>query len=302
MSEKGSNWINAAPIASTLAALHASLGALRDALSMAGRAMEFAERSGNAEQQIFSRVSRATILHELGYREDARKLFKEVERMQVALGPKFVHGPIEHHFCDLLLDLGEAWEVERRASQTLAWAEESHVLLSISLDHLSLGCAMWRLEQRESARSHSALAIDGLRAARQQEFLASALVHRAAFLRDANRREAARRDLGEALGLARRSELRLVECDAYLEQARLALDEDDPATARAAFDTARSLVDDCEYHRRDCEQALLEAGLALTAGDPAAARTAYERAREIATAQKLRACEEELSEIAAAVA
>jgi hypothetical protein len=214
----------------------------------------------------------------------------------------FVYGPRGHHFCSLLLDLGGVREVERRAKETLALSEKMHVLLAIALDHLSLGCALWRLEQPENARTYFTRAVDGLRTAGQQEFLASALVLRMAFLREADDREAAHRDLGEALGLARRSELRLVECDACLEEARLALDENDPVTAQAAFDAARSLAEECEYHRRDCELALLEARLALKAGDRAAARAAYARAREVTTAEKLRACDKELSEVGAAVA
>lgn len=301
-----SDWSNAANAASNLAQLHAVSGALHEALSMAKRSVELADRAGKDKWRwrVLSRCTLANIFRHLGNRENARLLFEEAEQMQVKEQPQFpfLYSYQGSQFCELLLELGEALEVERRTSQTLVWMEQQHWISDIARDHLLLGRALETLEKWEDARPHFALAIDGLRTARKLEFLASALVIRSAFLHKTGDHEAARRDLDEALGLARRSELRLVECDACLEQARFALDMNDSASARAPFEIAHSLVNECEYHRRDCELALLEARLALADGNRIAARTAYERARAVATAEKLRACDKELAEVAAAVA
>ncbi|MFL5347135.1 MAG: tetratricopeptide repeat protein, partial [Hyalangium sp.] len=300
-----SHWVNAANAASNLAQLHASSGALHEALSMAKRTVELADRAGKDEWpwRVLSRCTLANVFCHLGNPENARLLFEEAERMQIKQQPQLplLYALQGRQFCELLLDLGEPREVERRATQTLVWMRKERWLLDIAHDHLSLGCALGMLEQRENARPHFTQAIDMLRGAGALEFLASSLVLRAAFLREAGDRDSARRDTDEALGLARRSELRLVECDACLEQARLALDANDPAAARAAFESARSLVDKCEYHRRDCELALIEARLALADGNRTAAQVAYERARAVATAEKLRACDKELAAVAAAV-
>jgi tetratricopeptide (TPR) repeat protein len=299
-----SDWAGAAIAASNLAELHASLGELSEALLISEHAANFADRSAEALRRISVRTTRAKILHCLGRRENARLLFEEAERMQIEQQPKehLLHSIQGRWFCELLLDLGEAQKVELRARQLLAWMEEEYWILDIANDQLSLGCALWRLNRREGARIHFTLAIDSLRSAKYQEYFASALVLRGAFLREVGEFAAARRDLDEALVIARRSELRLVECDAYVEEARLALEEHNQAAARTAFEVACSLVSECKYHRRDCELALLEARLAMVDGKNVVARAAYERARTVATAERLRAYDKELSAVEAAVA
>jgi hypothetical protein len=54
----------------------------------------------------------------------------------------------------------------------------------------------------------------------------------------------ARRDLDEAMRMARRSEMQLFQCDAHLEYARLALAEGDREKARGHVGEARRLVED----------------------------------------------------------
>lgn len=85
----------------------------------------------------------------------------------------------------------------------------------------------------------------------------------------------ARRDLDEAMRIARRCEIRLFECDAELEFARLELALADRAQAgnepekvrerlaraREHATAAKHLITDTGYHRRDRELADLEARL-----------------------------------------
>jgi hypothetical protein len=47
------------------------------------------------------------------------------------------------------------------------------------------------------------------------------------------------------------SEMRLFECDAYLEQARLFLARGLKEEAKPHVDNARKLIEDTGYHRRD---------------------------------------------------
>ena len=60
--------------------------------------------------------------------------------------------------------------------------------------------------------------------------------------------------------IARRSEMRLFQCDAHLEYARLALAEGDREQARGHVVEARRLVNETGYGRRP-EVAALEAQL-----------------------------------------
>lgn len=223
-------------------------------------------------------------------------MFEESEQRHAVDSPQYpmLYGTAGYRYCELLLELGEGEEVERRGRRMFDWRVDSDPLLYLGLDHLSLACSLWTLG-RPAAREHFASAIDNVRAAGQQGYLPSALVLHAAFLRETGDREGAARALNEAVQISVRSEMRLAECDARLEQARQTLDSNDLPTARSAFETARTLIDDCSYHRRDCELALIESRIAHVAGDPDSARAALTRARTIATDQKLRIHDAELA-------
>ena len=72
-----------------------------------------------------------------------------------------------------------------------------------------------------------------------------------------------RRDLNEAMRIAKRGGMRLYECDTHLEYARLALVERKPDDALPHFKSAEALVSACGYHRRDPEIAALKEELGL---------------------------------------
>jgi hypothetical protein len=69
------------------------------------------------------------------------------------------------------------------------------------------------------------------------------------------------RDLDEKMPIARRSEMRLHQCDAHLEYARLALTEGDKGQARKEIADARPLVEETGYGRRRPEVEALEAAV-----------------------------------------
>ncbi len=87
------------------------------------------------------------------------------------------------------------------------------------------------------------------------------LLARAALFRETGDALAARRDLDEAMRIARRGEMRLFQCDAHLESARLALAQRDRENARKDLAAASDLVQATGYGRRKPEVAELEARL-----------------------------------------
>jgi hypothetical protein len=66
-------------------------------------------------------------------------------------------------------------------------------------------------------------------------------------------------DLDKAMRTARRSEMRLLQCDAHFKSARLALAEGDKDQAREHVGEARRLLDETGYGRRRPEVKALEA-------------------------------------------
>jgi tetratricopeptide (TPR) repeat protein len=138
-------------------------------------------------------------------------------------------------------------------------------LFAIALDHLSLGLAeLIARHATDDANVSSAAtqlqhAVDHLRRAQRIDYVPLGLIARAAFLRNTQKFALARRDLDEAMRIARRSEMRLHHCDAHLEYARLALAEGDKEQARGHVAEARRLVEETGYGRRRPEVEALEA-------------------------------------------
>ena len=156
--------------------------------------------------------------------------------------------------------------MQQRAGQTLEWMtnDPSAPLLTVALDHLSLGRAALALGDRDEARRKLDQAVNGLREAGAMEFVARGLLARAALFREVGAFTESRKDLEEARRMAERGGMRLFQCDAHLGFARLILAEGgSQADARASLDKAESLVRETGYHRRDGEVAELEKALGL---------------------------------------
>jgi len=273
------DWRNAAQAAGNLSELHLTIGDLAQALETAHRSVDLADRSGDWGQRIITRTALADALHQAGRLDEAGELLREAEAMQEEHQPQFplLYSVQGYRYCDLLLSRGEASEVLRRAKQTVEWAKQAGgSLLTIALDHLSLGRAHLLQAQREGtddpsasdvpsalragltqAATHLNRAVDGLRQAGTQHHIPRGLLARAALHRAQGQFARAQRDLEEALTIAARGGMRLHEADCHLESARLHLAQGEQAQARDSLSKARAMVEETGYHRRDGEVAAL---------------------------------------------
>jgi predicted MPP superfamily phosphohydrolase len=119
--------------------------------------------------------------------------------------------------------------VTKRAAQTLPWAEEVNWLLSIALDHLTLGrAALFAaiLDGASPAPCQTALlqAVDGLRRAGMIEYLPHGLLTRAWLLAHTHHHtgpDSAQADLDEAWEIAERGPMPLFMADIHLYRAGL---------------------------------------------------------------------------------
>ncbi|MEM8930102.1 MAG: AAA family ATPase [Acidobacteriota bacterium] len=279
-------WPAAADAAGRLARALSTIGKVRDALAPALTAVECAERSGSSSERSKRRCHLAKVWHDLGRRDDALDAFREVESAQARRWPlqPRLHSWRGHLFCDLLLDLatpldGSALEPDRvdvdqsvesrcaevvdRASNALAIADDNAWRVAAAVARLDLGRAHlglalatdaehWNLAADHLDAAVLALHDDGIDTVLARAFIARAMLHR---LRSSF--PAAETDLREALAIARRGPMRLVECDVRLERARLSLRRREHEAARRDLDAARRAVADLGYHRRDAEVATL---------------------------------------------
>ncbi len=208
------------------------------------------------------RTALSDALHQAGQPTRAEELLQEAEALQVSRQPKFprLYSIPSYRYCDLLLARGRAAEARGRAAYALEVVlGGSRKLLDLGLGHLSLGRAALAVGEFKKAMMQLNQAVDGLRQAGTMHYLPRGLLARAGLFRETCDLPAAKQDLDEAMRIARRSEMRLFQCDAHLEYARLALAEGDRERGREQVVEARRLVEETGYGRRRPEVEALEA-------------------------------------------
>jgi tetratricopeptide (TPR) repeat protein len=174
-----SDWTGAAISYRNLSDLEVTLGRLGEAVDDGLRAIDFADRSGDAFEKMGERAVAADALHQAGERAEAGALFAEAERMQAERQPQLprLYSVQGFLYVNWLLSPAEraAWgcvlapsggagrsplptppeggtpdataldacaEAGERATQTLEWATTyGGSLLTIALDHLTLARA-----------------------------------------------------------------------------------------------------------------------------------------------------------------
>jgi len=258
------DWMNSARAASNFSELHLTLGNLALGLDYAKQGVEYANRCGDAFERISHKTTLADALHQAGRLSEAEAAFVEAEEMQKEWNSErpILDSLGGFRYCDLLLSQREYRKVLARAGQTLGWNKtlEWDSLLSIALDHLSLGRAhLLQTRQKETGdftlgAEHLNQAVDGLRQQGAQEFIPGGLLARAELYWVQGEFEKAQRDLDEAMRIAEHGSMGLQKADCHLEYARLCLamgeKEED---ARRNLDTAKEMIGEMGYHRRDTD-------------------------------------------------
>ena len=256
---KQKKWVNAAIAASNLSELQLTLGEVEAAVASAARSVAHADRSEDLAWQMASRTAHADALYQYGDQDDALELFQEAEELQQQLQPEApqLYSLPGFRYCDLLLALGESQQVLQRAQQTLIWAKQAGgSLLDIALNHLSLGRAHLHQQQLSAAQQHLDQAVDGLRDAGIQDYLARGLLARAELHRQQGDYQEAEKVLKEVFEIADRGEMQLHLCDYHLAMAKLlrtrtdqALDQNQAAITHHR-QTAQQIIHQTHYHRR----------------------------------------------------
>jgi hypothetical protein len=306
MAVEQEDWHNAAIAAGSLSELELTLGEMPAALADAERSVEFADCSGDAFQREARRTDYADALHQAGRGDEAQQRFAEAESMQAERQPQYpwLYSLRGFQYCDLLLSDAECatWrrqlacslgaaprqlcaadrerqtehqhacgQVIERVMKWFEWRVPSDSLLTIALEHLTLGrAALYRALLAHADVStpaslltaHLTAAVDGLRAAGQMHELPRGLLTRAWQRHVLGNTSGASADLDEAWEIAERGPMPLYQADILLTRARLFF-RNDLATARDNLAAARRLIAQHGYHRRDAELADAEAALRL---------------------------------------
>lgn len=261
------NWSNASRANLNLSELTLILGNLSEALHYANYSMDLADRTGDTFLRIAARTSIANTLYHFGHIEEAKQHFEEAEAQQKEIQPDFplLYSIQGFKYCDFLLSLEKYQEVIERSEQTLEWAKKSGGnLLTLSLDHLTLGRAYFLKAQKEGlddfslAKDNLDRAVKGMRQTGVHQELALCLIAQAELSRILCKVESARRNLYEALSLATQGGMGLLLVDIHLELARLYIFMDMNNIAKENLSTARKLIKARSYYRRKKELTKLE--------------------------------------------
>lgn len=113
MDVKVEQWEGAAISYSNLSELELTLSGVQQAVADAGQSVTYADRSGDAFQQMSNRATHADALHQAGSRDEALALFREAENRQAERQPDYplLYSLAGFRYCDLLLAAPEraAW-------------------------------------------------------------------------------------------------------------------------------------------------------------------------------------------------
>jgi len=259
------DWENAAISARNLSEIYLTIGDIAESVRYGEQSVELADKSRDAFERMAERTTLADALHQNGMIEKAETLFKTAEEIRKKDTPEYpiLYSLWGYHYCDLLLVQGQYQEVLRRASQTLKYEKEgSYSLLSIALDHLSLGRAYMLIQEENStftdAEGHLQQAVDGLRQSGQQGYLPRGLLARASLHLIRKDYNNAQHDIKSAFSIAKRGGMDLYLADCHLAYTRLYYAKGDSAKARTHLTTAKEMINRMGYHRRDEEFKELE--------------------------------------------
>ncbi len=276
-------WKGASVSYNNLSELELSLGEMAEAIANAKLAVTYADHSGDSFERMSNRTTLADALYQTGQWAEAKALFRKAEEMQRERQPAYplLYSLGGFRYCELLLSEAEqkaakgedsqkgeelsvvCRTVELRATQMLQGTGQQLGLLSIALDHLTLGRAtLYRaiLEQTDfqqplSTFAHIDQAVHGLRLAGTQDYLSCGLLTRA-WLRSLTGPhtgpESAQNDLDEAWEIAERGPMPLYMADIHLHRARLFYREVEYPweSPQADLDEARWLIEKHGYWRR----------------------------------------------------
>ena len=155
------DWVNAALSASGLSELQLILGVFDEAEAIVRTSVDYALACKVGEIETYNRTLMAHILHQRGRTNEAFEIFEKAEAEQAKRKPDLPRLCEQngYRYCDLLLAVGRAHEVRKRAAYALEAYKKIHYenLLDISLDNLSLGRAFSYLRtwHRYPSRSYS---------------------------------------------------------------------------------------------------------------------------------------------------
>src|SRR6185436_7827431 len=270
------NWKSSGINASNISQFYLISGNVGNAVKYGQQSVEYADKSEDNFEKESNRTYYATALHQAGEFSLSNNLFVEAELMQQKSRPEFqyLYSSPGHWYCDLLLSMNNEQiiiinekrdkieEILKRAKHGLEISTRNNWLLDTGLDNLTIGKALFAKavlnrtdfkNPSDESLFHINTAVEGLRKAGSQEYIATGLLARAAFYCHYGEYQKALEDLEEVLEIAESGGMKLYLTDYHLEMARLHLAQNQSKEAREHCTEAKKLIEETGYKRRERE-------------------------------------------------
>ncbi|HLP45358.1 MAG TPA: tetratricopeptide repeat protein, partial [Candidatus Kapabacteria bacterium] len=256
---KQKKWKNAAIAANHLSGIYFNLGDISNAIKSARQSVDLIDCTDHVFWRSFCRTTLADRLHQTGKIKEAENWFIEAEALQTKSKSEYLFNIAmqSFRFCDQLLSQGKYKEVQNRTEKMSKLELESN--FSKGLNYLSMGRSYWfqSLDENSSdfkkALDYLNYAVEDLKKAGEQDYLARCLLSRAAVFRTMKKFSKAWEDLNDTFEIIERGMMNLLSADYHLEASQLSIDEGKKEEARKYFETAREMINNMKYHRRDGE-------------------------------------------------
>ncbi len=262
--EKSKIWSFASTAKQVLVSLYLPLGQIKEAISAAQQAIEYARQSEDITEKMHSYSYLASVLHCSGNFKDALGHFRQAEKLGQKLNYQYLPSLSGSWYCILLLESANnetklrslAKRAEHNLQVSLA-SQESNVPLTLFSDYLILARVYVALQEFSQANKHFQHAIENMPKSvyRTPPFY----LYRADFYLIQNQLDQALADLNSAWEIIERCGMKLYQVDYLLIHGRYSLATADFKTALDHYEEAKNLIQKTGYHLRDAELDLFAA-------------------------------------------
>lgn len=263
-------WAKAVSSACLLLSMFLAAGKLSEAVRWAKRIRRKLSRGSDPLTRACGDMLAANVQFLRGKVEKAGELYRQADQVVNAAGPGVeIHVPIaSFYFCRYLLESGAASQSLERMVNTFVRRETSSWQLSMDSastygGNLSLlGLIFLKQGDLVNARRSLDNHVEILRSTEEWLGLAACLNRRARFFIETEDYQAAKADLKEALGIARRIGALAIEWEAMLDLALLCVRGSRPELGRRYLTKAKKIKGMKAYKFRDSQIQELESKLA----------------------------------------
>lgn len=244
------NWREASSIYQDISELYTFIGNLEDAFSAAEKAVGFAKQALNTDEERYSIVKRAWILHLKGNVGEAQELYKYAERLEKILNPEklYLFSLRGVQYADHLRRIGELALARTIILENLRICEKNRWTRNIVLCHRLLGDLDTDSNNMESASSHFEYSVKMARSITRHHALIESLLARGKFLAKTENYYAAQRDLSEALESTIKGGYRIYETDVRVALGWAYLANDEKQKAKQSAERALQMSNKMGYY------------------------------------------------------